>query len=707
MLTGFISWSAPAGREVAEALKEYLGVVLPTMPFFVSSKDIKSGAVWIKEIGDQLNTVVSGIAVVTPDSLKSPWLFFEAGALAKEGLSRGQPDTTLYPYLFGVEKSTLAGTPLSGFFAETASRSGTLRLVKSIYERTRAAGLPQHERLEAAADALWPQLEEKLERIKNYYDIRFKLSEDIGQLDDAILTSLSHSSGEVGTALQRNPYLQTVVRRSLAGEIYRMRELFNRERSSFSIPHNLYPAYLTHLLGEHEGVPLKALAILDRDETYWLRLPAEKILEATNEDCIRVFAFHDVDHLWQYLPMVRSHSRKYEVRVISVERLHDVFLGKPYDFSICAGLASTSAIVARYSHDPEVSRRELSRLSKNISFHFDGRSISEHTKLFTGLVAVSTQVEKGMSDDVLIDLVFRDDDSVRRKTAIAPVEMSAYINIIKYKQHEWRHAYYLEMHDVMMRYLEDHRSKLQGGRLTVLEVGSGTGLFTVKAAKAGNLDITTIDMDWACYTVLTETLEELEGVQEQNDSGPLVRKQRHTKDFETGSRKFVIPDLDVNIYCHCEDARDFDPGGPDGRYHCIVSSFADHHIARADKEDYFSNIKDNLEIGGVFIVGDEFLPPHESNSPKARKEALRRYHQHIIDRTREVHGDAAEGLVALERAALHSGEKEVGDFKVSCEDYESQLRDFGFSYSKIRVGPDDTSLAQEVGGVYVYVISSG
>ena len=146
-----------------------------------------------------------------------------------------------------------------------------------------------------------------------------------------------------------------------------------------------------------------------------------------------------------------------------------------------------------------------------------------------------------------------------------------------------------------------------------------------------------------------------------------------------------------------QDSRRF---SPTGRFHAIFSSFADHHIKPQDKRDYLRNVKQNLHDRGVFIVGDEFLRPHRSQDKKEKETALHAYHDHIIEIARNAGNDV---LVALETAALNSGLNEQGDFKVSCGQYESHLRDSGLAFDRRKIGPASEELEREVGGVYVYV----
>jgi hypothetical protein len=88
----FISWSGDKSRNVAVALRDWLPSVINCIQPFVSSEDIHAGTRWQQEIADQLDTTNFGVVCVTKENQLSPWLNFEAGALAKAvDLSRVVP----------------------------------------------------------------------------------------------------------------------------------------------------------------------------------------------------------------------------------------------------------------------------------------------------------------------------------------------------------------------------------------------------------------------------------------------------------------------------------------------------------------------------------------------------------------------------------------------------------------------------------------
>lgn len=106
----FISWSGLRAGAVANELKSWLEVTFQfTRPFL--SKDIGAGKRWSQDLAEALERSNFGVLVLTPESMDSQWLLFEAGALAKHlGSSR------VVPLLIDLEVSDLR-LPLSDFQA--------------------------------------------------------------------------------------------------------------------------------------------------------------------------------------------------------------------------------------------------------------------------------------------------------------------------------------------------------------------------------------------------------------------------------------------------------------------------------------------------------------------------------------------------------------------------------------------------------------
>jgi hypothetical protein len=155
----FISWSGNRGRRVAEALRFWLEDVHHTVKPWLSAEDLDPGTRWNSELAKQLEETHYGIICLTPESVLSPWLLFEAGALAKVvGSSR------VCPYLFQLEPRDLPA-PLSQFDAVTANQSGTLKLVRGINRSVDDGSRLPNDRLKRYFEKWWPDLQNALELI--------------------------------------------------------------------------------------------------------------------------------------------------------------------------------------------------------------------------------------------------------------------------------------------------------------------------------------------------------------------------------------------------------------------------------------------------------------------------------------------------------------------------------------------------------------
>lgn len=153
----FISWSGERSKEMANALREWLPMVLQYVEPFVSDKDISAGDRWAQKIAGELESANFGIICITPENLSSEWILFEAGALSKSML-----EGKVIPLLFGLELSDLSG-PLSQFQAQKVEETGIVEIVKSI---NRVAENKADEKIiDRAVPALWPELNTALSKI--------------------------------------------------------------------------------------------------------------------------------------------------------------------------------------------------------------------------------------------------------------------------------------------------------------------------------------------------------------------------------------------------------------------------------------------------------------------------------------------------------------------------------------------------------------
>jgi TIR domain len=119
----FISWSGTRSRALGNALRSWLPKVIPDLSFF-HSEDIPKGKNWHTALVDGLRGCPLGIFCITPESLRSPWMMFEAGALAQHG-----DEPTLLTYTLGAV--SLDG-PLSHFQATKFERADSRRFVQDL-----------------------------------------------------------------------------------------------------------------------------------------------------------------------------------------------------------------------------------------------------------------------------------------------------------------------------------------------------------------------------------------------------------------------------------------------------------------------------------------------------------------------------------------------------------------------------------------------
>ena len=154
----FISWSGDRSKGIASALKHWLPDVFQGLQVWMSDHDIQAGARWGTELEKVLEESKVGIVCLTPESLRSHWLTFEAGAL-----STAITQSRVIPYRFGLQSTDIA-PPLSQFQDIGADEEGTYKLVRSIND---ALGnvLGDEERLRRCFEHWWPDLKAVIDAV--------------------------------------------------------------------------------------------------------------------------------------------------------------------------------------------------------------------------------------------------------------------------------------------------------------------------------------------------------------------------------------------------------------------------------------------------------------------------------------------------------------------------------------------------------------
>lgn len=157
----FLSWSGPRSRAIAEALNDWLRRVIQAVrPFY--SPEIEKGAKWSSEVDEALEGTRFGVICLTPDNLTSPWIHYEAGALAKT------KDALIWTFLHGLAPADVP-PPLGKFQHTVAEKGDVLLLLKTINGRlAEVGGEPLQDRLlEDNFELFWPMLEIKLKEAES------------------------------------------------------------------------------------------------------------------------------------------------------------------------------------------------------------------------------------------------------------------------------------------------------------------------------------------------------------------------------------------------------------------------------------------------------------------------------------------------------------------------------------------------------------
>jgi hypothetical protein len=150
----FLSWSGQRSKSVAQALRDWLPLVIQSVHPWFSPDDIDKGARWLNELSAQLEKQRVGIICVTSENQAAPWLLFEAGALSK-----ALDASRVCPLVLDMEPTELKG-PLSQFQATRTTKTDIRALLSTLSRQLDNPVADAH--LDTLHEVLWPKLEMKL-----------------------------------------------------------------------------------------------------------------------------------------------------------------------------------------------------------------------------------------------------------------------------------------------------------------------------------------------------------------------------------------------------------------------------------------------------------------------------------------------------------------------------------------------------------------
>jgi hypothetical protein len=153
----FISWSGELSRAIAAELREWLPMVVQQVDPWMSKRDIEPGLRWAHVLGQELEQSDFAILCLTKENMNSPWILFEAGAVARSLKAR------VVPLLWDIEPRDL-NDPLSQFQSISLNKDGIKELVYSLYSESNS-GLQEKKR-EIVFATLWHLLEDRIKVLK-------------------------------------------------------------------------------------------------------------------------------------------------------------------------------------------------------------------------------------------------------------------------------------------------------------------------------------------------------------------------------------------------------------------------------------------------------------------------------------------------------------------------------------------------------------
>jgi hypothetical protein len=153
----FLCWSGTRSKAVAQALKDWLPLVINAVEPWLSA-EMDKGSRWDDEISTRLEKTKVGIICLTPENLEAKWIHFEAGALSKTKEARA---CTL---LVDIKNPGDIEFPLAKFQATKPEKEEMRGLVRTINKLVGECGEKSltEEHLNEAFTTYWPRLETQL-----------------------------------------------------------------------------------------------------------------------------------------------------------------------------------------------------------------------------------------------------------------------------------------------------------------------------------------------------------------------------------------------------------------------------------------------------------------------------------------------------------------------------------------------------------------
>ena len=146
----FISWAGEQSKQVANVLRRWLPTLLQSTRPFVSTWDIETGADWLAKLKEAFGQHAIIIVCGTKESIASPWVLFETGAISRSEKSR------LITLLCNITEQDLVRHPLSSFQHMKIEKEAVHKLLLELNDREDEARVDPGV-IEKTLDTFWPE----------------------------------------------------------------------------------------------------------------------------------------------------------------------------------------------------------------------------------------------------------------------------------------------------------------------------------------------------------------------------------------------------------------------------------------------------------------------------------------------------------------------------------------------------------------------
>lgn len=209
----FVSWSGQLSKMIAKELKKWIPCIIQSASVFYSPEDIEKGQNWNSRITEELSNCNYGIICLTEENKNSPWINFEAGAIAKA------LDSRITALMIGINPSDIQG-PLSSYQATKINKEEIFKLFVSI--NNCQENPIENGTLTFLFGAVWDKIEKNINKIIKEYEVPkkgvLKKSDNTEILED-ILQIVREQNRIISNPSQILPadYLEVILGKTSSG----------------------------------------------------------------------------------------------------------------------------------------------------------------------------------------------------------------------------------------------------------------------------------------------------------------------------------------------------------------------------------------------------------------------------------------------------------------------------------------------------------